>query len=142
MVMVCALAVCLGSGCQNRQTKAVEGVVIGGLIGAAGGGIIGHQSGHGGEGAGIGAAVGAITGAVVGAQMEKQPAQAAESSQAVNPNQMSLQQIADLTKQGVNESVIIDRIRLSNSKFSLSAGDIQYLKDQGVSPNVISAMQS
>jgi hypothetical protein len=54
---------------------------------------------------------------------------------------MSIAQIVELTKQGVNEDVIIDKIRLTNSKFNLSADDLNYLKQQGVSQKVIAAMQ-
>ena len=131
-------------GCQNAQTRAGEGAVIGGILGAAAGGIIGHQSGHGGEGAAIGAAAGALTGALVGTSIPKnQQASGAQAqgAQTANPNQMSIQQVIDLTKQGVNEHVVIDKIRLSNSRFALTATDIAYLQEQGVSQKVIDAMQ-
>ena len=130
-------------GCQTNQTRVAEGAVIGGLVGAAGGGIIGHQSGHGGTGAGIGAAVGALSGAIVGSQIKKDNAstQAAGATQAVSANQMSTQQVIDLAKQGVHEDVIIDKIRLSDSRFTLSADDIASLKQQGVSDKVINVMQ-
>jgi len=138
----------LSLGCQNTKTRAVEGGVIGGLVGAAAGGIVGHQSGHGGEGAAIGLAAGALTGAVIGSQINKpqegQPqAQGATQQQAQvsNPNQMTMQQIIDLSKQGVHESVIVDKIRLTNSKFSLTQADVVSLKQQGVSQKVIDAMQ-
>lgn len=130
-------------GCQSTKTRAVEGATIGGVLGALGGGIIGHQSGHGGEGAAIGAAAGVVTGAIVGSQIDK-PGEVSAPQQAaagVNPNQMSIQQIVDLSKQGINEAVIIDRILMTNSKFSLSAADIDYLKGEGVSQNVIDAMR-
>ena len=136
------------AGCQSNKTNVAEGAVIGGVLGAAAGGIIGHQSGHGGEGAGIGLAAGVLTGALIGSQMKKpgstaqgaQPA-AGQGSQAPSPNQMSLQQIVDLTKQGVNEAVIVDKIRLTNSKFTLSASDLEYLKKNNVSQKVIDVMQ-
>lgn len=134
-------------GCQNAKTRAPEGAVIGGVLGAAAGGIIGHQSGNALAGAGIGAAAGAVTGAVIGSQINKpgQPAETAQpvtvATQAQNPNQMTIQQVVDLAKQGVNEDVIIDKIRMSNSKFSLTADDLQYLKQQGVSQKVIDLMQ-
>ena len=127
-------------GCQSNQTRVGEGALIGGILGATAGGIIGHQSGHGGQGAGIGAAAGALTGALVGSQINK-PGQETQGTTAPNPNQMTLSQIVDLTKQGVNEAVIIDRIRMTNSRFTLTASDIDYLKQQGVSLNVINAMQ-
>lgn len=130
-------------GCQSTKTRAVEGAAIGGVLGALGGGIVGHQSHHRGEGAAIGAAAGAVTGAIIGSQIEKpgQTEQVTQTAPAYNPNQMSIQQIVDLTKQGVNEAVIIDKIRLTNSRFNLSASDIEYLKQQGVSQNVINVMQ-
>jgi len=143
LAVICVSIVFLNAGCQNAKTRAGEGALIGGVLGAAAGGIIGHQSHHAGEGVGIVAAAGAITGAIVGSQIEK-PSQAAGSvpeQQSVNPNQMSIQQVASLAKQGVNEAVIIDKIRMSNSKFNLTADDITYLKQQGVSQAVINVMQ-
>lgn len=135
------------TACQNAQTRAGEGALLGGVLGAAAGGVIGHQSHHGGEGAAIGAAAGALTGAIVGSQMPKQgqkpqPAgQPAQEGKTVNPNQMSIQQITELARQGVHEDVIIDKIRLTNSRFQLTAEDINYLKQNGVSQKVINAMQ-
>ena len=134
----------IGLGCQSTNEGAVKGGIIGGIIGAVGGGIIGHQSGHGIEGAAIGAGAGALTGAIIGNQAGTpgQAATPAQATPAMSANQMSIQQIVDLTKQGVNDAVIIDRIRMSNSRFNLSADDINYLKKQGVSQKVIDAMQS
>lgn len=136
-------AILLTAGCQNAQTRSGEGAIIGGVLGAAAGGIIGHQSRHGGEGAAIGAAAGALTGALVGSSIPKnqQVTQGEAATKTANPNQISTQQIIDLSKQGVNEKVIIDKIRLSNSKFTLTAADTAYLKEQGVSQKVIDVMQ-
>lgn len=161
MKKITVLVLCLGlvavtAGCQNTKSRAVEGATIGGILGAAAGGIIGHQSRHGVEGAAIGAATGAVAGAVVGSQIEKPQAQApaepvapaapaagvAQSGQIANPNQMTIQQIVDLTSQGINEDVIIDKIRLSNSKFNLTVVDIDYLREQGVAQKVIDTMLS
>jgi hypothetical protein len=148
--------VLLSAGCAQNKTRVAEGTAAGGILGAAAGAGIGSLSGNAGAGAGIGALVGAATGALIGSQINKpgqpaaaagtQPAQgattaAAPQSQGVNPNQMSIQQIVDFTKQGINEDVIIDKIRLTNSKFSLTADDVASLKQQGVSPNVIKVMQ-
>lgn len=140
LFLLCSFVALSAIGCQNAKTRAAEGAVIGGVLGAAAGGIIGHQSHHGGEGAAIGAAAGAVTGAIIGSQIEK-PAQPTQAQPAANPNQMSIQQIVELTKQGVNENVIIDKIHLTNSKFNLSSNDIAYLKQQGVTQKVIDAMQ-
>lgn len=145
-VLIFGIALIFTAGCQNAKTRAGEGALIGGVLGAAAGGIIGHQSHHGGEGAAIGAAAGALTGALVGTsipkQAQSQPASGgSQAAQSVNPNQLSIQQIVDLTHQGVNENVIIDKIRLSNSKFNLTAEDVKYLKQQGVAQRVIDVMQ-
>ena len=144
LFLLCFALLFVGLGCQNAQTRTGEGAIIGGIVGATAGGIIGHQSHRGAEGAGIGAAVGALTGAVVGSQIKKpgQPTAGQPATAAVaNPNQMTVQQIVDLSKQGVNEAVIIDKIKLSNSRFNLTADDINYLKQQKVSQKVIDAMQ-
>ena len=143
LLVMCMAIVFLNAGCQNAKTRAGEGALIGGVLGAAAGGIIGHQSHHAGEGVGIGVAAGAITGAIVGSQIEKpaQPAESVPAQQNVNPSQISIQQIASFAKQGVNEAVIIDKIRITNSKYNLTANDIAYLKQQGVSQNVINVMQ-
>lgn len=143
---LCIVIVFLNAGCQSAKTRTAEGAVVGGVLGATVGGIVGHQSHHGAEGAGIGAAAGAIAGAIIGSQIQKpgqstQPAQTGSTAEALNPNQMSIPQIIDLTKQGVNEAVIIDKIHLTNSKFNLSASDIDYLRQQGVTQKVIDAMQ-
>jgi len=150
MKKFCANTLCVGIlfllvGCQSNKTRVAEGAVIGGILGATAGGIIGHQSHHGAEGAAIGAAAGVLTGVIVGSQIEK-PGQpnvdtAGSATPANNPNQMTTQQIVDLTKQGVNEAVIIDKIHLTNSRFNLTAEDITYLTQQGVSQKVIDAMQ-
>jgi len=130
-------------GCQSSPNRAPEGALIGGLLGAGAGTIIGNQSKNRDkgrtEGAIIGGAVGALTGALAGSQMQKQPAQAPGA--AVNQNQMSIQQIVNMSSQGVNEDVIVDRIRLTNSKFNLTPDDINYLRQNGVSQKVINAMQ-
>lgn len=148
-IVVLVAFVGLICGCESNQTRVAEGAVVGGVVGATAGGIIGHQSGHGGEGAGIGAAAGALLGAVVGSQIEKNPGQKKStdvSGQQLqgggpNPNQIPIQQIVDMAKQGVHEDVIIDKIRLTNSKYTLSADDLNYLQTNGVSQKVISVMQ-
>ncbi|MBU2102019.1 MAG: YMGG-like glycine zipper-containing protein [Candidatus Omnitrophota bacterium] len=139
--LVCLIWFFSITGCQNTKTRAVEGAVIGGILGAGAGYGIGHGGHHGGEGAAIGAAAGALTGAFVGSQIDKPQSEQSQGASAANPNQMSVQQVIDLSKQGVHEDVIVDRIRLSNSKFALSPTDVTSLEQQGVSQKVIAVMQ-
>ena len=148
-VIISAVVLAASAGCESSPNRAPEGAVIGGLLGAGAGMIVGNQrDGHRGsgraEGALIGGAVGALGGALVGSQIQKQPAQQQQAVIAqppANPGQMSIQQIVDLTRQGVNEDVIIDRIRMTSSRFALTPTDVEYLKNQGVSLKVTNAMQ-
>ncbi|MDD5130936.1 MAG: glycine zipper domain-containing protein [Candidatus Omnitrophica bacterium] len=131
------LFVLVACGCASNKTRIAEGAGIGGAVGALAGGIIGYQSGHPLQGAAIGAAVGGGTGAVVGSQIKK-PAPETSTSPAA---QLTMQQIVDLTKQGVSSDEIITKIKSANSKYSLTADDLDYLQKQGVSQRVIETMQ-
>lgn len=135
-------------GCASSPNRAAEGSVIGGILGAGAGAIIGNQADDRDkgrtQGALIGGAIGALGGALAGSQVQKQPSgqqASAPGQQSVNPNQITVAQILDLTRQGVHEDVIIDRIRLTNSKYSLSQADVDYLKQNNVSNKVLMEMQ-
>ena len=132
-------------GCETNKTRVAEGAGIGGAVGALAGGIIGHQSGSTVGGALIGGVVGAGTGALVGAQSNKPTTQTAQNT-AVAQNtplaQFTIQQIVDLTKQGATGDDIIAKIKATNSKYSLTQDDVNYLRNQGVSQRVIEAMQA
>lgn len=124
------------AGCETNKTRIAEGAGVGGAVGALAGGIIGYQSGHAVQGALIGGALGAGGGAAVGSQINK-PNQSIQAQTAT----LSMAQIVNLSKQGTSSEEIINRIKTTNSKFSLTAEDINYLKKQGVSQRVIEAMQ-
>jgi len=133
VVLVVGLAVSV-FGCAENKTRIGEGAAIGGGAGALIGGLTGGW-----EGAAIGTAAGAATGALIGAQIDKQPKPAATTE---TPAVMTVQQVADLTKQGVKEDVIIEKIKLSDTKLSLTQADIASLKAAGVSQKVIDALQA
>ncbi|MFA5145652.1 MAG: hypothetical protein WC723_06610 [Candidatus Omnitrophota bacterium] len=63
------------------------------------------------------------------------------NNQTQAPNQVTLQQIVDWTKQGVSSDEIISRIKAANPRYSLTADDLGFLKRQGVSQRVIETMQ-
>jgi len=139
-MMCCAFVAC---GCANQQNNTTEGAVVGGLVGAGAGAIIGHQSGHAGGGALIGGALGALGGAFVGNKIPKKQQEDGTQSQAVGQasQQISIDEVVTMAGQGVNDDVIIDRIHASNSRFTLTAAQIDALKQKGVSQKVIDAMQ-
>jgi hypothetical protein len=63
------------------------------------------------------------------------------NTQTPDSTQLTMQQIVDWTKQGVSSDEIISRIKAANPQYSLTADDIDYLKQQGVSQRVIETMQ-
>ncbi len=137
-IFVILVLVFVGSGCASNKTRVGEGAGIGGLVGAAAGGIIGHQSGHGVEGALIGGAIGAAGGSAVGAQMEK----STPDPQVQPTGQLTMQQIVDLTKQGVSSDDIISKIKAAKPTYALTEDDIAYLRKENVSQRVIETMQA
>lgn len=124
------------AGCETTGPKTKQGVVGGGLIGAAAGGIIGHQSGHGLEGAGIGAAVGALSGALIGSSMDQMDRRALST----NPKHLTIVKIAEMGREGVPDSVIINEIQRTHSTYHLNSEIITYLKQNKLSDRVIDYM--
>jgi len=134
-ILAFVLVIC---GCASNKTRVAEGAGIGGAVGAIAGGIIGYQSGHPIQGAAIGGVIGGGTGAVVGAQIKKPTQDSASQA----PVQLTIQQVVDLTKQGVSSDEIIAKIKAANAKYFLTADDLSYLQKQGVSQRVIETMQA
>lgn len=127
------VTVALLAGCETMGQKTTTGAVTGGVIGAAAGGIIGHQTGRGLEGAAIGAGLGALSGGLIGHQFDKEAIK-------TNPNHLSLTRVAEMGREGVPDSVIIDEIRQSKSVYSLDSETIAYLKNNKVGDKVIDYM--
>ncbi|MCX5709338.1 MAG: glycine zipper domain-containing protein [Candidatus Omnitrophica bacterium] len=136
-VVLSAGLVVVALGCETNKTRVAEGAGIGGAVGALAGGIIGHQSGSGLGGALIGGAVGAGAGALVGAQIDK-PGQKTEVAAT---EQVTMQQVVDMTSRKTSDDFIIDKIRSTNTKLVLTTNDIDYLRKNKVSQRVIEALQ-
>lgn len=128
----------IAAGCESMGTKSRTGALTGGVIGAGTGGIIGHQMGRGIEGAVIGAAVGALSGGLIGNQLDKLD----QMGRANNPQYLSLISIAEMGKKGVPDSVIIDEIQRTNSRYNLTSEVINYLKENKIGDKVIDYMLS
>jgi len=130
-------------GCETNKTRVAEGAGIGAGLGALAGGVIGHQSGHGWEGALIGGAAGAAGGAAIGAQVNK-PGTTTSGTTSTASNapmaQLSMNEVVELTKQGVASDDIIAKIKATHSTYSLTQDDISYLRRQAVSQRVIEEM--
>ena len=137
-LVMCGLLLAPLSGCSsmnNTERGAVGGGVIGGLAGTA----IGAATGHPGVGAAIGAGSGAVLGGLVGNEEDRQERRIAAAQAR---NQMSLNDIVQLTQRRVSDEIIINQINTSGSVFQLRSEDVIYLRDQGVSERVIAFMQA
>lgn len=130
-----------GSGCSTMNNTEA-GALGGGLLGAVGGTVIGAATGNPLAGAAIGGAGGALVGGAVGNAEDRQERKAVQAAaQWSAQNQMSLQDVVNLTHQHVGDRIIIQQMDTTYSNFQIRPEDITYLKQQGVSDGVIMAMQ-
>jgi hypothetical protein len=151
-------------GCKDLPgTKGQQGAVIGGLGGAAAGAAIGGK--HPLLGAILGGAIGAGGGYVIGANSDKimgkdtQGATQAQQNAQTNPATASaarnattadinrdgfvtLDEVVAMKQAGLSDSEMISRMRATGQVFELSSEQQQYLRDRGVSQNVISQMET
>jgi hypothetical protein len=133
-------AVVLQVGCSS-MSNTDKGVLGGAGLGALAGGLIGHATGHTGAGAAIGAVAGGLGGGLIGAEADaKQHEQAVRQAQAAR-GPLGLEEVANLARSGAGDAVIIEQIRLSGRAYLLTAEQIAWLKQAGVSDVVILEMQ-
>jgi hypothetical protein len=97
--------------------------VVGGLLGAGTGGLIGNDADR----------------------KDEQDRQVRQSvaEQAYRDDQPTrISEIIDLTRQGQDETVILNHMKNNRMRFRLSVDDLNTLKANSVSPRVIAAMQT
>ncbi len=133
-------------GCQS-PSNADQGALFGGLAGAGLGAIIGHQMHNTGAGAAIGAGVGAVTGAVVGNKIDESEARnraliEQRLGRPIGPGGVSPEDVIAMTRAGVDEQTIVIHVNNNGISRPLQTGDLIALKENGVSPNVVQAMQN
>jgi len=151
-----ASAAMLGSallltGCESTSmSRTDKGVVGGGLAGAGVGALVGKATGNTAAGAAIGGVLGAVGGGLTGNAMDNAErrgeqrgiAAANAANAAAQPtNPLSVEDVGALAKRGLTDSLIVTQIRTTNSTYNLSSNQIVYLKDCGVSDQVINEMQ-
>lgn len=139
-------ALLLATGCASPY-RADRGALFGGLTGAGVGALVGSAVGKTAPGAVIGAGLGAVTGGIVGGELDDIEAQnQAEISRQVNAafpqGTVTLGDVVQMTKAGVDPDVIANHVRTNGFAGSLNAQDLIYLKDQGVDPRVVQALQT
>lgn len=140
--LVVLLLLGLGSGCAS-MSNTDKGVLAGGGIGAGTGALIGRASGHTGLGAAVGGIIGAVSGGLVGNAVDEAKAEA-RAAAAANPPRAPLQpvEIVQMAQQRIDDGIIISQIRNTGSVYHLSAQDIVWLNQNGVSEPVIREMQA
>ncbi len=135
----------LVAGCASPY-HADRGALLGGLGGAGVGALVGHAVGNTGAGAAIGAGVGALTGAAIGDSMDEMEARnraliEAKLQRRIVPGAVTIDDVIAMTRAGVAEDVIINHVRYHGMVRQLEASDLITLQQQGISPNVVKAMQ-
>jgi hypothetical protein len=152
-------------GCSNLPgNKESQGAVIGGLGGAAAGAAVGGEK-HRLLGAILGGALGAGGGYVIGANSDKimgkdtQGATQAQQQAQQNPATVSqarnaatadinrdgfvtLDEVVALRQAGLSDSQMLSKLRATDQVFELTSEQEKYLRDNGVSQNVISQMEA
>jgi hypothetical protein len=136
------LALLSVTGCQtaNQTNGAVGGGLIGGALGLGVGALTRNPA----AGLAIGAGTGALVGTAVGADKDAREAKAAQQqaqAYAATHPPLQLNEIVQMSKQPIPPEQIIRLIVNSNSYYNLTAADLSYLNNEGVSPAVIQIMQ-
>ena len=126
-------------GCES---KAGTGALVGGAAGVGVGALISPTP----QGALIGGAVGAATGAVVGASLDSDDREVMQQNspdtveRIDHGQQLTLDDIKEMSKNGLSDNVIIGQIQTTKSVYYLSTNEIIDLKNAGVSQRVIDYM--
>jgi len=141
----------LSGGCESMSGTA-KGGLIGGGAGAGLGALAGSASGNAGKGALIGGLAGTVIGGIVGNDVDSEEKKRTERRLAVaesrpamiqsNSARLGVFDVIQLSKEGMNEDVIINQIRSTGSTFQLSTEDVRALSANNVSPRVIVEMQN
>jgi hypothetical protein len=111
------------------------------MFGALLGAIVGGPR-HAAAGAAIGGVTGAVAGGAIGAAEDRAERREQAQLAAMRQPPLSLQDVIQLTANGVGSDVIIGQIRSSGAVYHLSAQDLMALTNAGVHPAVIREMQA
>lgn len=160
-----ALVGALLVGCESLPgTKGQQGAVIGGAGGAATGAVVGGEK-HRALGAVIGGVLGAAGGYVIGANSDKiigknkddaesagqrakttpvtaEQARSARTADVNSDGYVTLDEVAAMKDAQLSDREMLNRLEATGQVFELSAESKQYLRDRGISENVISQMQN
>jgi uncharacterized membrane protein len=144
-LLAATLVASVSTGCRS-SSYGDKGALFGGLLGAGTGAAIGQRSGNPVAGALIGTAVGAITGNAIGEGIDEDVARNRAEVEARMGRQMSAavtpEDVVAMTTAGLSDDVIAAHIRAHGVAQPPQVNDLINLRNQGVSDNVLKAMQS
>lgn len=145
-VLAGLLAGAAGCSTMNNTEK---GAVAGGAIGTGVGLLAGAATGNPRTGAAVGGLVGSGIGAVAGNdqdrkdERDRQVQQATAVAVQAQHERMGITDVVRMARAGHEDQVIINQIRATGSSFgTLTTSDLDFLKDNGVSGQVIAEMQT
>lgn len=138
------------TGCSTMNNTE-KGAVAGGAVGTGVGLLAGAATGNPRTGAAVGGLLGGGLGAIAGNDQDRRDERAREATHAVavanaqaqvQQQRMGITDVVRMARGGHDDQVIINQIRSTGSTFQLTGSDLDFLKDNGVSPAVIAEMQS
>jgi hypothetical protein len=145
---------CFGLGCiaivalslSGCATNTGTGALVGGATGAGVGALLGSATGHAGAGAAIGAGVGALAGGAIGnAEDEREKHNRAlieaQLHRSVAAGAVTRDEVLAMSQNHVDEALIINHVRAHGMATPLTANDIIFLQQSGVTPQVVVVMQ-
>lgn len=146
LVLLAALSA--GANGCSTMSNTEKGVGLGGLVGAGLGTAVGAATGNPKTGAVVGGLVGAGTGGLIGNsvdredQRKKDVVQATATANAAAAQRLGLTDVIGMVQQGHDEQVIINQIRNTGSTYSLTPGDLDFLRQNNVPSRIIIEMQN
>lgn len=134
------------SGCASPY-RADRGALFGGAAGAGVGALVGEAVGHPLAGALVGAGVGTVSGAAVGGSLDEIEVKnramiAAQMGREVPRGAVTVGDVIDMTRQGLDEDLIVNHIRYNGVVQRPQSRDLIALQQNGVSKRVIEAVQT
>ena len=138
------LASSVGCASNGANNGALAGTLVGGALGAA----VGEASDNPLAGAVLGGVGGAVVGSAIGEANDRADANAiAQASYerdvaAAQRARISVDEVIQLTINGVAPEVIVNHVRQNGGYGPLNAGDLITLQQNGVDPRVVSALQT
>ena len=121
--LVLLAAMSAGAGGCSTMSNTEKGVGLGGLVGAGTGGVIGNSIDR-------------------EDQQKREVIQATAAANAAAAQRMGITDVIHMAQQGHDEQVIINQIRNTGSTYSLTPGDLDFLRQNNVPPRVILEMQN